>query len=187
MTLQERLAPGKYKLTVEDYARLGEVGAFGDAHTELIDGEIIVMSPEWRPHMRIKDELAYRLRRALEDLASDLFVGTGGSVALGGHAMPRPDIILTDEIAGDHAVPGTSIALLVEVSTSTLEHDLNGKAAIYAAARIPEYWVVDVDARVIHRMSAPAAAGYADCREVPFGEPVASATIPGLTIATTGL
>ena len=33
--------------------------------------------------MRVKDEFAYRLDRALEDLGSTLFVGTGGSVALG--------------------------------------------------------------------------------------------------------
>ncbi len=93
MTLQERLDPGRYRLTIQDYARLGEAGVFGDAQTELIRGEIIVMSPEWRPHMRIKDELAYRLRRALEAMGSTLAVGTGGSVALDDHLMPPPQTL----------------------------------------------------------------------------------------------
>lgn len=187
MTLQERLAPGKYKLNVGDYAQLGAFGAFGDAPTELIDADIIVMRPEWRPHMRVKDELAYRLRRVLEDMGSSLFVGTGGSIALGDHEMPRPDIILTDDIQGENAVPAASIALLVEVSTSTLDHDMKKKPAIYAAAGIPEYWVADVNARVIHQMWAPIGDGYAERREIAFGEPIAAAAVPGVTIATTGL
>jgi Uma2 family endonuclease len=187
MTLQERLATGKYKLKVDDYALLGEIGAFGDASTELIDGDIIVMSPEWRPHMRVKDEIAYRLRRALEAIDATLFVGTGGSVALGDHEMPRPDILLTSQIEGEHAVPGASVALLVEVSTSTLTHDLTTKAALYAAAGMPEYWVVDVNERLIHQMWAPAGDGFAKRRESGFGDPIASTTIDGVTIATSGL
>ncbi len=187
MTIQERLTPGKYKLRVEDYACLGEAGVFGDAMTELIGGEIIVMSPEWRPHMRIKDELAYRLRRALEEIGSNLFVGTGGSVALGEHEMPRPDIILTSDIKGEGAVPGASVALAVEISASTLDYDLGEKQVIYAAGGVPEYWVVDVEARLIQQMWAPVTDGYSERREVAFAEPFAAASIAGLAIDTEGL
>jgi hypothetical protein len=46
MTLQERLPPGKYRLSVDDFARLAETGVFGDQRTELIEGDVIVMAPE---------------------------------------------------------------------------------------------------------------------------------------------
>lgn len=187
MTLQERISPGKYKLCIDDYLRVVEYGAFGDAGTELVAGEIIVMSPEWRPHMRVKDELAYRLRRALENLGSSLFVGTGGSVALGAHEMPRPDIILTDDILGDDAVPGASVALIVEVSASTLDYDLHVKSGVYAAAAIPEYWIVDVGGRVIHQLWAPDGDGFTATRKVGFGDPLAAETIAGLQIVTESL
>ena len=187
MTIQERLTPGKYKLRVEDYACLGDAGVFGDAQTELIGGEIIVMSPEWRPHMRIKDELAYCLRRALEDMGSPLFVGTGGSVALGDHEMPRPDIILTNDVEGDGAIPGESVPLAIEISASTLDYDLGEKRRLYAAGGIPEYWVVDVDARLIEQMWSPVGEAYSEGRKVAFGERVEVMTIAGLSIDTAAL
>lgn len=184
MTVQQSLPPGKYKLRIEDYARLGDAGVFGDARTELIEGEIIVMSPEWRPHMRVKDEIAYRLRRALEDAGVALFVGTGGSVALGENGMPRPDIILTDDIEGENAVPGESVALIVEVSASTLDYDRGEKARLYASAGIPEYWVVDVSGAVIQQLWVPAGDAYSERRETAFGDDLAAVTLPGLSIAT---
>ena len=184
MTLHQGIKAGKYRLKIDDYACLSDTGIFGDAGTELIAGEIFIMSPEWRPHMRVKDELAYRLRRALEDQASHLFVGTGGSVALGEDEMPRPDIVVTDEIDGDNAVPGKSVALIVEVSASTLDYDLTAKAAIYAAAGIPEYWVADVNARVIHQMWRPERDAYSATRDFSFGDVVAAATISQLQITT---
>ena len=60
MTVQRPLAPGKHKLRVEEYLLLADAGVFGDARTELIDGDIIVMSPEYRPHAYAREELAYR-------------------------------------------------------------------------------------------------------------------------------
>ncbi|WP_445193027.1 hypothetical protein ACT009_03700 [Sphingomonas sp. Tas61C01] len=69
----------------------------------------------------MKDEFAYRLGRALEDLGSTLFVGTGGSATLGDESMPCRDILLTGDIMGNDAVPSPSVAPVVSVSASTLE------------------------------------------------------------------
>src|SRR5690606_1417579 len=113
------------RMRVQDYRLLDDAGALDTlGRTELIDGVVFQRSPEFRPHMFVKDELAYRLRRALEDLGSALFVGSGGSVALSEHDMRRPDIILTSEPRGEGAVPLGSIALLVEVSNTTGHFDL---------------------------------------------------------------
>ena len=186
MTIQERLRPGKYRLRVEDYQQLDEAGVFGDARTELLDGEIIVMNAEYRPHAWVQNEFAYRLRRKLEEIESDLHVSSA-SVRVSDHSMPRPDTVLTRQPRGEGAIPSASVALLLEVSSTTLKRDLGRKLAIYARAGIPEYWVANVGARVIHRMAGPNASDYAEQSEIAFGEPISAITIPGLTISTDGL
>jgi Uma2 family endonuclease len=177
-------ASGKYKLSVRDYLLLDEAGSFGGAETELVDGDVIVMSPEWIPHMRIKDELSYRLRGTIERLQIAAVVGTGGSVELSETDQPRPDIIIARRFSGDKAVSRDDVLLLIEIASTTLPFDLREKALTYARAEVPEYWVVDVNGRVVHQMDRPGEGGYADVRRVAFGQPLTSATIPELTIAT---
>ncbi len=186
MTLQERLPPGKYRLRVDDYVRLAEAGAFGDQRTELIEGDVIVMAPEFRPHAYVRDELAYRLRRALEAIGSDVHVASG-SVSMANDTMPQPDIVLTREPRGRGAIPLDSVALLVEVSSTTLANDIGLKQRIYAQHSVREYWVADVNARLIRQMWEPNENGYAQSRTVAFGAPIAAITIADLTIDTSAL
>lgn len=183
MTLHERLRPGKYKLTVDDYVRLAEAGVFGDKRTELLDGTIVVMNAEYRPHGWVRDELSYRLRRALEGIDSPL-VAMSASARVSDNDMPLPDIVLTSEPRGEGPIPLASIALVVEVSSTTLRRDLGVKASIYAAAGVPEYWIADVNRRVVHLLWSPAAKGYGDRRSVTFGEDLTAATISGLMVST---
>lgn len=187
MTLQDRPATAKYKLTGADYALLAAAGAFGDARTELVDGDVLLMSPQYRPHGFVKDELAFALRLSLRQLESSLAVATEVSVSLSEHDMPAPDIALTTEPRGAGAMPLASLMLAIEVSDTTLEHDLGRKAELYAGAAIPEYWVADVNGRVIHQFWRPADGVYAEQRTTAFGEPLKAVTIPDLEIATTAL
>jgi Uma2 family endonuclease len=169
---------------VADYLTLDRSGAFEGIRTELIDGEIIVMNPQARAHMFVKDELAYRLRRGLESLGSDLFVGTEGSVEFGAESLPQPDIVLTSAPRGEGFIPFASVALVVEVSVTSLEYDLKRKLAFYARHGIPEYWVVDVNRGVIHQMWAPQGEAYSERREVKLGEGIEAATVEGLAVET---
>lgn len=181
------LPSGRYKLRVSNYLLLDKAGTFTGHETELIDGHVIVMSPEWVPHMRVKDELAYRLRRAIEIQNLGWFVGTGGSVDLSDVDQPRPDIIVMRDLAGEKAIGRDAVLLLIEVSSSTFAFDVGEKAAMYTRAGIPEYWVADVNARVIHQMWSPAGEGYAERREIAFGERISAATLTGLSIETNSL
>ena len=109
------------------------------------------------------------------------------SIALSGHDMPLPDLVLTREPGGDGPIPLSSVALVAEVSATTLDRDLRDKLRLYAGAGIPEYWVVNVNGRVIHQMWSPAGEGYAERREPAFGERISAATVDGLTVGTAGL
>jgi Uma2 family endonuclease len=138
------------------------------------------MSPKHRPHARAVTELVVAFAKALE--GSELSVLSDISVRLSDHDVPEPDIAVTDAPEGDGILPLESIRLVVEVADSTLRKDLGLKAALYARAGVPEYWVVDVNGCVIHQMWSPEADGYAHRREVPFGERIEAATIEGLAV-----
>lgn len=187
MTVQERLPPGRYRLRVEDYERLVCAGAFGEARTELIEGEVVVLSPQFRPHGMVKMDLYDELRDVLRAQRSPLRPVIEFSLALSPENMPDPDIMLTTQPRGTRAVPRESVPLVIEVSDTTLADDLGVKLRIYARFGIPEYWVADVNARVIHRMWSPAVDRFEQSDEVAFGDPIASATIDNLTISTSTL
>ncbi len=137
--------------------------------------------------MRVKDELAYRLRRAIEAKKLDLFIGTGGSVALSDVDQPRPDIIVMRRLEGEKAVELEWVVLLVEVSSSTFSFDAGAKAAMYARHGVPEHWIADVNARMIHQMWMPEVDGYCERREVTFGKHLTSTAIIDLIVKTEAL
>ncbi|GAA4214327.1 Uma2 family endonuclease [Sphingomonas endophytica] len=187
MTVHQPLPPGKYRLTVDDYLRLHDAAAFGDARTELLEGDVFLMSPMHRRHGRAVTGLLIAIDAALRSAKLSAKVLGGVSVAMPPHNVPEPDLLITSDPDGDGLVPLASVLLIAEVSDSTLASDLSFKHALYAAAGVPEYWVVDVRNAVIHQMWRPVDEEYAERRVVGFGEPLTAATLSNLTVRTTGL
>lgn len=187
MTVHRPLPPGKYRLTVDDYLRLDDAAAFGEARTELLGGDVFLMSPMHRRHGRAVTGLLIAIDAALRSAASSAKVLSGVSVAIPPHSVPEPDLVVTCEPDGDGLVPLASVLLIAEVADGTLASDLSFKHALYAAAGVPEYWVVDVRNAVIHQLWRPVDEQYAERRAVSFGEPLTAATLSHLTVATTSL
>jgi Uma2 family endonuclease len=180
--------PRRVKLRVEDYLRLDDAGAFTPyGKTELLDGEIVYMNAQHRPHARIKSRLFRVISEELARLGVDLEALVEGSVSMPPYNVPEPDIALTAEPEGEGLIPLGSLALVVEVADASLRNDLGRKRRIYARHGVAEYWVVDVNKRLVHQLWQPAGETYAEAREIPFGAPITAATLPGLTIPTTGL
>lgn len=131
---------------------------------ELLDGEIIVKMGQKQPH-------AQAVIRVIAWLLSVFGVDhvqsqTTIEVAEEDRATNRPEpdaIVLRRSDSELEGTPEpTDIALVIEVSDTTLSDDKNAKAALYARAGIAEYWVLDVTRRRIgvHRDPDPAAAKY---------------------------
>jgi Uma2 family endonuclease len=181
--------PRKVKLTVGDFLRLDQADAFRDyAKTELIEGEIIAVNAQFVPHARFKTQFFRRLADAVDVEMPGFTALVEVSVAIPPNSAPEPDIVITDfEETGRQAVPVERVALIVEVSDSTLRYDLGQKAKVYAAAGVPEYWVADLEGRVLHQFWQPEGKTYVGKRALPFGETVAAVTIPGLEVSTQGL
>jgi Uma2 family endonuclease len=179
-------SPLPYRLTVEDFFRLDEAGAFaGYGKTELIRGEVFYMNAQHRPHARMKGQLHLDLVQALAKLDTGLGVLIEATVAMPPHSAPEPDVILTSEPDGEGPVPIGSVRLLVEIADTTQKNDLRVKSALYAENGVPEYWVVDLKAKQVHRMFAPSAEGYSNHDKTTLGRRIEAATIAGLAVDLT--
>jgi Uma2 family endonuclease len=132
------------KWTVEDYHRMIAAGILDDRHVELLRGEIVEMSPEGPSHADLNSNAADYLRELLGSCAK---VREGHPITLLNDSEPEPDIAifqpLEREYRQHHPYP-ENIFWLIEFSDSGLAKDLESKSKIYAAANIPEYWVVNL-------------------------------------------
>lgn len=188
MTRHEVIAtPRRAKLTVSDFLALSERGAFeAYARAELIEGEIWVVNAIHRRHARVHATITGELFAALRTCTSPLDLYSNPSTQLSNLSLPEPDLVVA-EPSDETMVTGPTVRLAVEVSDSSLDMDLHRKARLYARHGVPEYWVVDVAAGVIHQMWAPKGGTYSERREVAFGERVAAETVEGLAVETAEL
>jgi Uma2 family endonuclease len=137
-----------HRFTVAEYYRLGELGLL-DQRTELIEGIIIDMEPIGPWHADIVQMLAH----AFEQQAHRRFsVRVQSPIDLGPESQPQPDLVLCYPRRYRDRHPGAAdIFLVIEVADTTLDFDLADKRALYSAAGIAEYWVIDVQAKKLTR------------------------------------
>ena len=180
--------PELLRITAAQFSVMAEAGAVtGDRGVELREGLLHEMKPQHVPHARAKSRLFPALFNAPQAIGSSLEALSEGSVKLGEREVPMQDLIIWEPAQVRGPVPGERARLLVEVSDTTLTDDLGRKRALYAAAAVPEDWVVDVFGRALHQYWAPADGIYARSAVVPFGETIRSATLAGLAVPTAAL
>jgi Uncharacterized protein conserved in cyanobacteria len=131
--------------TVAEYYKLAEVGILKDTDkVELINGEIITMNPINSPHGGMVNRLAQKLIIGLNNQAT---VTIQNPVRLNDLSEPEPDLAIAkyreDNYYKSHPTP-EDILVIIEVSDSTLEKDRTIKIPLYATAKIPEYWIVNL-------------------------------------------
>jgi Uma2 family endonuclease len=140
-----------------EYERLIEEGVFqAGERLELLAGQLVVREPQGTPHatgIRL-------LTRALREVFGQdrWIVDTQLPVALDEESEPEPDVTVTagdprDFLPSHPARP----ALVVEVAEASLALDRAEKGSLYARARLPEYWIVNLVDRVleVYRESGP--------------------------------
>ena len=172
------------RFTTADYHRMAEAGVLGeDDRVELIDGEIVEMSPIGGRHLAVVNRLTRHFVRGVGDAA---IVSVQNPVHLGERSEPEPDLALLRPRADDYAsgLPGTAdILLIVEVADSSLEYDRQVKAPLYARGGIPELWIVDLVGDNVAVYRDPAPAGYGTTRVARRGETISPSAFAELTIA----
>lgn len=156
-----------------EYEHLVDLGHFEDEPIELLEGQLVEMSPEGAPHTWLIQELTRIFARGLAD---DLRVRIGHPWAADDISEPEPDLAVVPH--GDYRTEHASTALVViEVAHSSRAKDLGIKARIYGRAGVPAYWVMDLRASATHVHTEPYEHGYAHVERVPFGRPLTAVGI----------
>lgn len=150
------------RLTVDDFHRMAESGVFGEEERlELWEGEILEMRPIQRRHAYAVRQLTATLGALKPDVA---LLDVRNALVLGHDAQVSPDVmLLCPRGDGYRDLPTPQdVLLVIEVADATVAFDRGPEAARYAAAGVPEYWVVDVPGRCVWSMTRPGAGGYGD-------------------------
>lgn len=172
----------RHRLSVTEFLLLDREGAFDNcAKSELLEGEIFTMNAQHSRHSRMKTRLLLALIEALRPIQPDWEVLSEVTVSLGPQSAPEPDLVVTS-YHGDDIVPVGTVKLVIEVADTTQRMDLGRKAALYAAAGIAEYWVVDVEAKCVHQLWSPDGAHYGEQRETALGDTIAAVTVDELLV-----
>jgi Uma2 family endonuclease len=154
-TLDKRL------ITVDEYYLMAEAGILkADDRVELVNGELINMSPSSSRHSGTVNKIS----RVLNQLVGDDFIlSVQNPTRLNQHSEPEPDVMLLkpreDFYMESHPGP-QDVVLVIEVAENSQEYDKVVKARMYAEAGMPEYWVVDTVGRSIMVHTRPEAGGY---------------------------
>jgi Uma2 family endonuclease len=179
--------------TREEYLKMAEGGVFAPGErVELIEGEIIAMTPQKGPHATGITLVSEELRRAF---GMGYVIRVQLPLDLGPLSEPEPDLAVVRGSARDYrdAHP-TAAVLVVEVSDATLDLDRQRKAGMYAKAGIPEYWILNLPDQVLEVYRDPAPMpdqflgyGYRSHQSLEVGVSVAPLASPTTRIAVADL
>jgi Uma2 family endonuclease len=178
----------RHRFSVADYHKLGEVGVLtADDRAELLDGEIVDMSPIGSLHAGTVEMIADRLRQRS---GGRVQVRVQNPVWLDPHSEPQPDISVVeprqDYYLSAHPTP-EDVLLLIEVADSSAADDRSRKLPLYARAGIREVWLIDLTGMRIEVHCDPAQGRYGTARHVLPGEMLAPVALPGISLPAADL
>ena len=171
------------RFNVTEYYQMAKAGVLKpDDRVELLEGEIIKMSPIGSPHAACVARSSDALRRITKRAT---IIWVQNPVRLNDFSEPVPDIALLkprkDFYAARHPTPA-DVLLIIEVADTTLLKDRNVKVPLYARAGIPETWLVNLPKQLIEVYSELLKGKYRKCRKFKRGETVVSTTVAGLSL-----
>ena len=175
-----------------EYERLVDRGVFEGEPLELIGGQLIVAEPKGSPHAAAVGMAGDALRTALPP---GWIVRIQDPVLLDDESVPEPDVAVVPGRHGDyrHAHPARA-ALIVEVAESSLAFDRTQKGSLYARAGIADYWIVNLEERVVEvyrhpgpDLTAPVGWRYTSVDRFRPGEWVTPHDVPAAPLAVAAL
>jgi Uma2 family endonuclease len=180
MTLQLAKPQVKnFRFNISQYHQMSEAGILSENdQVELINGEIIEMSPIGRRHTACVNRLNSVFSQLL---GKKVIVAVQNPILLNNLSEPEPDIALlkprTDFYESGHPQP-QDIFLLIEVADSSIEYDRDVKIPLYASSGITEVWLVDIYQQVIIVYRYPSENGYRDIQTLSRGEKLSISAFP---------
>jgi Uma2 family endonuclease len=173
----------KHCFTVAEYERMGAAGIFSeDERVELIEGEIVEMSPIGKRHAACVARLTQLLGPPSQGRA---ILWVQNPLRLGDYSEPQPDVALVRTRADfyEQSLPGPSdVLLVVEVADTTLEYDRQIKLPLYARALVAEVWIVNLADERVETHADPSGGAYKIDGVAGRGEEVRARFVEGLRL-----
>jgi Uma2 family endonuclease len=169
----------KRYFNVDEYYRMAEVGLLSeDDRVELIEGEIVEMSPIGKTHGGTVKQSNNFLNRALGD---SFIVSVQDPIRISDFSEPQPDLALLksrkDFYRNSHPT-SEDVLVVIEVADTSLNYDRNVKLPLYARAGIPEAWLMVLAKDVIEVHSQPENGKYKKVSRLKRGKTLVSSVIP---------
>ncbi len=166
-------------LARSEYDRMVAEGLFTDERLELLRGALVKMSPQGPLHSETVNRLLEQLMGRLSGRAR---VRPQCPLAVSDDSEPEPDlaVIAPGDYAEQHPI---TAYLVVEVADTSLGRDREIKAALYAEAGIPEYWVVNLVEKVVEVYRDPGEGRYRSVATVGRGDAIALVRFADVEVA----
>jgi len=173
-----------HRFTVDDYHAMAAAGALKpDDRVELIDGEILDMTPIGSRHAAAVDILN---RWLVIGCGSRAIIRVQGPLRLDLHSEPEPDLLALvprDDFYRDKPPAASDVLLLIEVADSSLSYDRRVKLPLYARAAVREAWLVDLVRNEVEVRREPGPDGFAQVEHCGRGTALSPAAFPNLSLA----
>jgi Uma2 family endonuclease len=154
---------------------------------ELMEGEMIEMPPIGSAHAAVVNSLAAIMN---ELCGKQVIVSVQNPIIVGDQSVPQADLALLrmrDDKYFHHLPTPADVLLVIEVSDTTLRFDLERKASLYAAARIPETWVVDLEQRAVHVLRNPAQGAYLQKTMISESGTLVASAVPSAALRVSAI
>jgi Uma2 family endonuclease len=173
----------QHRFSVKDYYRMAETGVLRpDARVELLEGQIIDMSPIGPFHSGI----VIRLNRLFHLKSKGQWdMSVQSPLRIDQHSEPEPDIMLLrprpDDYTKAHPRP-EDVFLLVEVADASLYYDRDKKLPLYGCAGIPEVWIVNLVEQEVEVYREPNFTGYGSKTILRPGQQAVPQSFPDVAV-----
>ena len=152
--------PTDFRFDFDRFERMFELGILNDLgpRIELLEGRIVQMSPIGGEHGDTTADLVVALAgpiRGTPAITEVFRVATAVTLKIGQDSAPEPDVLVVHRRNGRKYYEAADAVLVIEVSVSTRDNDLTIKRPLYARAGIPEFWIVEPEARLIRVFRDP--------------------------------
>ena len=171
----------KRYFNVDEYYRMARAGVLKpDDRVELIEGEIIKMSPIGSPHAACVsrlDDLLHNINKP------KVMVRIQNPIRLDNFSEPVPDVAILkprrDYYSTRHPAP-SDVLVIIEVADTSVVADRHIKIPLYARSLIPEVWLVNLPKKVIETYFNPGEGSYCNSRKYKRDEIVVGRSVPNL-------
>jgi Uma2 family endonuclease len=154
-----------------------------DARVELIEGDILDMTPIGNRHLMYVDNLNDLLVPKVRSVAT---VRVQGSIRLHDRSEPQPDLVILrgrpKDYANRWAIP-SDVLLLIEIADSSFQYDKPVKVPLYARHGIIEIWLFDLRRAVIEVYRDPQPSGYATLQTLASPSPLSPLALPEVVLS----